>query len=140
VQVRFLRDDVVVKDAYLATLRDDAVRHQRALADCQAAHREESAQRLQIGADLTAATARLNEQAAAHASAIQHNAELARLNDELQRALDGMRAELHQVHLAVATTLAQPRYAVADRLNAWALKLRFVHAPLKRAWLARHPR
>jgi hypothetical protein len=82
----------------------------------------------------------LNEEAAAHASALQQNAELARLNDELQRTLDATRAELHQVHVAVASTLAQPRYAVADRLNALARRLRFVHAPLKRAWLARHPR
>jgi hypothetical protein len=41
------------------------------------------------------------------------------------------------VHTAIAHTVAQPRYVLADRLNGWLKKLTFVHAPLKRAWLAR---
>jgi hypothetical protein len=44
---------------------------------------------------------------------------------------------LHRLHVSVADTLAQPRYVLADRCNAWARKVGFLHTALKRVWTAR---
>jgi len=58
-------------------------------------------------------------------------------NAELHEHRASLQEELHRVHVAIAETLAQPRYVLADRVNGWARRLRVVHRPLKRLWLGR---
>jgi hypothetical protein len=140
VQVRFLRDDVVVKDKYLATLREEAALTQQAMNATEAALRDESGQRQRTAEELHAVNRTLEQQLAAHAAVVNRIDELSRLNSELSHTLDATRQELHRVHVAVAATVAQPRYVIADRVNEWVRRLRFVHAPLKRAWVRGSPR
>jgi len=116
---RFLRDDVLLKDAYLATLREQVARLQRSHAN------------IGILAE------RLDKLTTEHAAETRRAAELASANREIRQQLERAQQELHRVHTAVADTLAQPRYVIADRCNAWAKKAGFVHAALKRVWTAR---
>jgi hypothetical protein len=116
---RFLRDDVLVKDAYLATLR------------------QESTQRNQVRADISGLTERLDRLTAEYAAEVNRAADLAVSNRETCQQLEQARQELHRVHGSVADTLAQPRYVIADRCNAWARKAGFLHAALKRIWTGR---
>ena len=116
---RFLRDDVLLKDAYLATLREQVTRLQR------------SHPNIGILAE------RLDSLTTEHAAETRRAAELALANREIRQQLERAQQELHRVHTAVADTLAQPRYVIADRCNAWAKKAGFVHAALKRVWTAR---
>jgi 2-polyprenyl-3-methyl-5-hydroxy-6-metoxy-1,4-benzoquinol methylase len=111
---RFLRDDVLVKDAYLATLRQQAQSDTRAM------------------------TERLDSLTGEHAAQATRAEELAASNRDIRQQLERAQQELHRVHTSVADTLTQPRYVVADRCNAWARKAGFLHAALKRAWVARH--
>jgi len=120
VERRLLRDDVLVKDAYLAELRRQVSQSQQAQEDLRAAHE------------------RLDALTAEHASESKRAADLAESNHEVHRQLERAQHELHQLHVAVADTLAQPRYVLADRCNAWARKLGFLHTALKRVWAARH--
>jgi 2-polyprenyl-3-methyl-5-hydroxy-6-metoxy-1,4-benzoquinol methylase len=115
---RFLRDDVVLKDAYLATLRQQATQHR------------------QTHAENGVLTERLDDLATEHAAAVNRAADLAESNREVRQQLERSQQELHRLHAAVADTLAQPRYVVADRFNAWARKVGFLHAALKRMWAA----
>ena len=117
---RFLRDDVLVKDAYLATLRE------------QATQRQES------HADIRVLTERLDDLTTTHAAAVKRHTDLELANREIRQQLERAQQELHGVHVSVADTLAQPRYVVADRCNALARKARFLHAALKRVWTARY--
>jgi 2-polyprenyl-3-methyl-5-hydroxy-6-metoxy-1,4-benzoquinol methylase len=116
---RFLRDDVLLKDAYLATLREQVTQLQRSHANSS------------IVAE------RLDNLTTEHAAEAQRAAELALSNREIRQQLEGAQQELHRVHTSVADTLAQPRYVIADRCNAWAKKAGFLHAALKRVWTAR---
>jgi chromosome segregation ATPase len=116
---RFLRDDVLLKDAYLATLREQVARLQRSHAN------------IGILAE------RLDNLTTEHAAETRRAAELASANREIRQQLERAQQELHRVHTAVADTLAQPRYVIADRCNTWAKKAGFVHAALKRVWTAR---
>ena len=116
---RFLRDDVLLKDAYLATLREQASQLQRSQADTRVL------------------AERLDNLTTEHAAETKRAAELALSNRETRQQLERAQQELHRVHTSVADTLAQPRYVVADRCNAWAKKARFLHAALKRVWIAR---
>ena len=116
---RFLRDDVLLKDAYLASLREQVTRLQRSHAN------------IGILAE------RLDNLTTEHAAETRRAAELALSNREIRQQLDRAEQELHRVHTAVADTLAQPRYVLADRCNAWAKKAGFLHAALKRVWTAR---
>jgi septal ring factor EnvC (AmiA/AmiB activator) len=115
---RFLRDDVVVKDAYLTTLREQAMLRQ------------------QSHADMRALTERLEDLTAEHAAEMTRAAGLAAANREICQQLDQAQQELHRVHAAIAATLAQPRYVVADRCNALARKVRLLHSAVKRVWAA----
>jgi 2-polyprenyl-3-methyl-5-hydroxy-6-metoxy-1,4-benzoquinol methylase len=119
VERRFLRDDVLVKDAYLATLRQQ-------VSQSEQAHE-----------DLRAARERLDDLTAEHATEAKRAADLAVSNREVHRQLERAQHELHQLHVSVADTLAQPRYVLADRCNAWARKVGFLHTALKRVWTAR---
>jgi hypothetical protein len=137
VERRFLRDDVVVKDAYIATLREATARLEHA-AERQRDDSQSVAEERRLAAEAQQSlNERLNQAAAAESAALARASELERSNDALRRELDAARVELHRVHTAIAATLAQPRYVVADRLNAWAKKLSLLHAPLKRAFAAR---
>jgi SAM-dependent methyltransferase/uncharacterized protein YoxC len=120
VERRFLRDDVLVKDAYLATLR-----HQ--VSQCQQAQE-----------DLRAASERLGDLTAERAAEAKLAADLAVSNREAHQQLERAQQELHRLHVSVADTLAQPRYVLADRCNAWARKVGFLHTALKRVWTDRH--
>lgn len=113
---RFLRDDVLVKDAYLATLRQMAAQQQQSDADVAGLHE------------------RLDELAARYAAEARRADDLAESDRQARQQLESTRQELHRAHLSVADTLAQPRYVFADRCNAWARRARFLHAPLKRVW------
>ena len=115
---RFLRDDVLVKDAYLATLRQQATL------------------RRQSHTDVRALTDRLDQLATKHAAEAKRAADLALSNCEIRQQLEQTQQELQRVHVSVADTLAQPRYLLADRFNAWARRIRFLHAALKRVWTA----
>jgi DNA repair exonuclease SbcCD ATPase subunit len=115
---RFLRDDVLLKDAYLATLREQVAQLQR------------SHENIAILAE------RLDNLTTEHAAETQRAAELALSNREIRQQLERAQQELHRVHTSVADTLAQPRYVVADRCNAWAKKAGFLHAALKRVLTA----
>jgi 2-polyprenyl-3-methyl-5-hydroxy-6-metoxy-1,4-benzoquinol methylase len=117
---RLLRDDVLVKDAYLATLRQQATVRQ------------------QSHADIRALTERLDDLTTEHAAEVKRAADLALSNREIRQELDRARQELHRVHVSVAGTLAQPRYIVADRCNAWLRKAGSLHAALKRTWTTWH--
>jgi 2-polyprenyl-3-methyl-5-hydroxy-6-metoxy-1,4-benzoquinol methylase len=119
VERRFLRDDVLVKDAYLATLRQQSTLWRQA--------------HVYIGA----LTDRLNSLTAEHAGEVKRAADLALANREIRQEIERAQQELHRVHASVADTLAQPRYQVADRCNAWVRKAGFLHAALKRVWAAR---
>jgi 2-polyprenyl-3-methyl-5-hydroxy-6-metoxy-1,4-benzoquinol methylase len=116
---RFLRDDVLLKDAYLATLREQVTQLQRSHAN------------------ISIVVERLDNLTTEHSAEVQRAAELALSNREIRQQLERAQQELHRVHTAVADTLAQPRYVVADRCNAWAKKAGFLHAALKRIWTAR---
>lgn len=120
VERRFLRDDLLVKDAYLATLRQQ-------VSQCQLAHEQ-----------LRAASERLAGLTAEHAAEAKRAADLAVSNREVHQQLERAQYELHRLHVSVADTLAQPRYLLADRCNAWARKVGFLHSALKRLWAARH--
>jgi septal ring factor EnvC (AmiA/AmiB activator) len=115
---RFLRDDVLVKDAYLTTLREQAMLRQ------------------QSHADMRALTERLADLTAEHAAEMTRAAGLAASNREIRQQLDHTQQELDRVHAAIAATLAQPRYVVADRCNALARKARLLHSAVKRVWAA----
>jgi SAM-dependent methyltransferase len=120
VERRFLCDDVLVKDAYLATLRQQVSQSQQAHEDFRAARE------------------RLDDVTAEHATEAKRAADLAVANREVHRQLERAQHELHRLHVSVADTLAQPRYVLADRCNAWARKVGFLHTALKRVWTARH--
>jgi hypothetical protein len=117
---RFLRDDLLVKDAYLATLR------------------QQLSQRQQSDADIRALRERVDDLTAERAAEMKCAADLALSMREMRQQLDRARQELHLTHTAAAATLAQPRYMIADRCNDLAKKARFFHAALKRAWAALH--
>jgi 2-polyprenyl-3-methyl-5-hydroxy-6-metoxy-1,4-benzoquinol methylase len=112
---RFLRDDVLVKDAYLATLRQQAT------------------QSRQSDADIAGLNEKLDDLTARYAAETRRANDLAESDREARQQLERARQELHRVHLSVADTLAQPRYVIADRCNAWARRARFLHTSLKRA-------
>jgi 2-polyprenyl-3-methyl-5-hydroxy-6-metoxy-1,4-benzoquinol methylase len=112
---RFLRDDVLVKDAYLATLRQHATQNQQAHAD------------------IAALNEKLDDLTARYAAETRRANDLAESDCDMRQQLDQARQELQRVHISVADTLAQPRYVIADRCNAWARRARFLHASLKRA-------
>jgi Methyltransferase domain len=88
--------------------------------------------------ELAALTGRLGDLTAEHAAEVKRAADLALSNHEIRQQLDRSQQELRRVHASLAATLAQPRYVVADRCNAWAKKAGFLHAPLKRVWAAWH--
>jgi hypothetical protein len=137
VERRFLRDDVVVKDAYIATLRETTARLEHS-AEQQRDDSQSVAEARRLAADeQRSLIERLNQVAAAEAAALARAAALDRSRDELRCELEEAQRELHRVHTAVAATLAQPRYVLADQLNAWARKIAVLHAPLKRALAAR---
>jgi hypothetical protein len=117
---RFLRDDVLVKDAYLATLRQQATQRQRSQVDVRVL------------------TEKLADLTTRHGAEVKNAADLALSNREIRHQLERAQQELHRVHASAANTLAQPRYVVADRCNAWMKKVRFLHAALKRVWAARY--
>jgi septal ring factor EnvC (AmiA/AmiB activator) len=117
---RFLRDDLLVKDAYLATLREQATR------------------RNQADADIRALTETLADLTAAHAAETARAAALVLANREVREQLARAEQELHRAHVSFAETLAQPRYVFADRCNAWARKARLLHIAAKHAWSAWH--
>jgi SAM-dependent methyltransferase len=137
---RFFRDDVMVKDAYLATLREEAAIHHDTLQRQEALCRQEAQRREQLAEALHNVSGRLDTAAAERAAERQRADDLARCNEELREQVRSVQQELHRVHTAIAHTVAQPRYLVADRLNGWLKGLQFVHGPLKRAWLARTAR
>jgi len=87
--------------------------------------------------ELTGLTGRLDDLTTEHAAEVKRSSVLALSNHEIRQELDLAQQELHRVHAAIAATLAQPRYVVADRFNALARKAAFFHAPLKRVWAAR---
>jgi 2-polyprenyl-3-methyl-5-hydroxy-6-metoxy-1,4-benzoquinol methylase/cell division septum initiation protein DivIVA len=138
VERRFLRDDVVVKDAYLATLREQLTGHQENTLQYETVLRQHASECQQSQEETRLLTARLDAVAAEHAAAARTAAELALANHDLRGDLARAHEELHRVHTSIADTLAQPRYRIADRVNAWARHVRFLHAALKRAWSARH--
>jgi len=139
---RFLRDDVLVKDSYLATLRQQAIQLQQSHAEIQAQHQQShaeiQAQRQQSRAEIRVLTERLGDLTAMHAAEVRRADDLASSNIEIRQELERARQELHRVHASVADTLAQPRYVVADRCNSWARKASFLHPALKHFWAAWH--
>jgi 2-polyprenyl-3-methyl-5-hydroxy-6-metoxy-1,4-benzoquinol methylase len=130
IEWRFLREDVIVKDTYLATLRDRSVQqaaeHQR-LQECV----HSLSNRLDAETRERAATA------AALDAERRRAVDLAGANQALEERIDLAARELHRVHTAIAETLAQRRYVLAERLNGWARKAGFLHRIVKRAWSAR---
>jgi hypothetical protein len=76
--------------------------------------------------------------AADYAGETKRAAELALSNDRLRPQLEAAHQELHRVHVAIAATLAQPRYLLAERCNDWLRRIGFLHAAVKRAWTSRH--
>jgi len=115
---RFLRDDVLLKDAYLANLREQVSQLQRSHAD------------------MRVLVERLDNLTIEHAAEAKRAADLGQSNRETRQQLERAEQELHRLHTAVAATLAQPRYVMADRCNAWVKKAGFLHAALKRIWFA----
>jgi hypothetical protein len=87
---------------------------------------------------LAALTERLDSLTVEHAAEVKRAEDLALSNHEIRQQFEGAQQELHRVHVSVADTLAQPRYRVADRCNAWVKKARLLHASLKRLWAAWH--
>lgn len=119
---RFLRDDLLVKDAYLATLR------------------EQISQRQESDVEIRALRERVDAVTAERDAETKSAADLHVSMRELRRQLDRVHQELHLVHASAAATLAQPRYVIADRCNIWAKKASFFHGALKRTWAALHRR
>ena len=117
---RFLRDDVLLKDAYLANLREQVSELQRSHAEVRVLEE------------------RLDNLTFERAAEAKRAADLGRSNLETRQQLERTEQELHRLHTAVATTLSQPRYVMADRCNVWVKKAGFLHAALKRVWVARH--
>ena len=145
---RFLRNDVMVKEAYLATLRQQALQRQqlneevRVLTERLSALTTEHIAAVERVEELTstldAEVKRGDGLAADYAGEMKRAAELALSNDHLRPQLNGAHQELHRVHVAIAATLAQPRYLLAERCNDWLRRIGFLHAALKRAWTSRH--
>jgi hypothetical protein len=135
IERRFLSDDLGIKDAYIATLRETVVRlEQTAIPPADESAAVEEIRRV-ASEEQRVLNERLNALGAAESAALARVADLDRSNGELRQQLDAAHAELQRVHAAVAATLAQPRYVLADRLNGWMRKLSMLHAPLKRALL-----
>jgi len=88
--------------------------------------------------ELSAVAEAMDELTAQHTVLAAGAANLDSANREIREQLTQAEQELHRVHGAVAATLAQPRYVLADRLNGWMKNARFVHASLKRVWTGRH--
>ena len=159
VERRFLRDDLAVKDAYLASLREENARYvalerQRELAQREQqldwqqreqAHevlraqrdQEHEAERRQWDERVRALAYTLETTESRQDAAANRAVQLEAANAELHEHRASLQEELHRVHVAIAETLAQPRYVLADRVNGWARRLRVVHRPLKRLWLGR---
>lgn len=155
VEQRFLRDDLVVKDAYLATLRDGHARHQETVRQLELAQHEQHAQHQQLAQEhhaelaqrehehaaqrqawesrVQAVSDRLDVATAERDAAADHARTLETVNAALRGEIAAMREESHRVHTAVAETMAQPRYVLADRINGWARRFGIIHGPLKRA-------
>jgi Methyltransferase domain len=127
----------------VATLETDLSRARRQMSEA-IAQRERATQllRQQITAttglqrELAALTERLDGLTTEHVAEAKRAEELASSNREIRQELERARQELQRVHVSVANTLAQPRYVVADRCNAWLKKAGFLHVPLKRVWAA----
>jgi 2-polyprenyl-3-methyl-5-hydroxy-6-metoxy-1,4-benzoquinol methylase len=115
---RFLRDDLLVKDAYIATLR------------------EQASQRHESDVEIRALRQKIDGVAAERDVETKNAAALAASMRDMHQQLDRTRQELQQVHASAAATLAQPRYVIADRCNAWTKKAGFFHGALKRACAA----
>ena len=130
-QVTALRGSSCVREAKgprrSPARRGDPAASARDHGDCKASTRAGSP-------DRTAGRSGTTE----HAGDVQRAADLALSNDEIRQQLERTQQELHRVHTAIAETLAQPRYVIADRCNAWARKAGVLHAALKRVWLARY--
>lgn len=88
--------------------------------------------------ELSALAEAMDDLTAEHTVAVASAANLASANRDIRDQLDQAEQELHRVHGAIAATLAQPRYVLADRFNGWAKSARFVHASLKRVWTGWH--
>ncbi len=137
---RFLRDDVLVKDAYLARLRQQATERQHSHADIRALSErvdeltaKHSAEK-KLAGDLALSIREMREELDHARQQVKRAEEIALSNRAMREQLERTERELHRVHATVAATLAQPRYVVADRFNAWAKKARPLHAALKRVW------
>jgi SAM-dependent methyltransferase len=159
VEQRFLRDDLAVKDAYLASLREENARHAGADRQRELVERErllereqweqaQEAQRVLREHAHEAERGQWNDRARALAARLDtavferdrqtdRVVQLEAAHERLQQELAAAHQELHRVHVAVADTLAQPRYVLANRVNAWARRFRILHRPLKRLWLGR---
>jgi len=129
----------------VATLETDLSRARLQISDA-IAEREKATQllRQQITAttrlqrELATLTERLDGLTTEHVAESKRAEELASSNRDIRQELERARHELHRVHTAIAETLAQPRYLIADRCNAWARKAGVLHAALKRAWVGRY--